>query len=106
MARHVSVVFFVPELSSAPIPPKLFLLVRKASCSVNFKPSLALTSCSRPLWTMDSFGKELNILLFTHLLFFGPAPAYPAWMGKKMVLGWDTSTEEPEPLESKLIIQT
>ena len=106
MARQGSIVFFVPELSSAPIPPKLFLLVRKAYCSVNFKPSLPLTSCSRPLWTMDSFGKELNIPLFTHLLFFGPAPTSPVWMGRKMVLRWDTSTEKPEPLESKLIIQT
>ena len=51
-------VSFVLDLSSAPIPPELFLLVIKESCSLHFKPSLPLLPCSEPLWPMDSLGKE------------------------------------------------
>lgn len=44
-----------PELSSAAILPEL-LLVRKASCSMNFKPLPSLHSLLKPFWTMDSLG--------------------------------------------------
>lgn len=101
-----AVASLVPGLSSATGPPELFLCLRKASCSVNFKPLSSPHSLLKPFQTTDRLGKELNISLCLPTYFSLAQPVFPGEDGKKDGPWVGQSAEKPDSLENKFIIQT
>lgn len=99
-------VSFVPNLSSAPIPPRVVSSCYKGVLlpvlqALPSPPSLLRTSLAH-----GQFGQRMKHLSVYPPAFLWPNPSLPSAHGGKTVLKWDQSTEKPEHLESKLILQT
>lgn len=97
-------VSFVPDLSQLPFLPSCFFLLERSLVPCTSSPPFSSFPAQNLFGPWTVWAK--NETSVYPPAFLWPNPSLPSTHGGKTVLKWHQSTEKPECLESKLILQT